>query len=171
MSTLDALRRAVDNYPGSRESLAPRLSKTAEVLRKELSGAATHKLGAVDALAIARMCVEAKTACAHDYAAVIAAECGGRFEPGTADDAADGPLQRVSALMRETADVTSTVIDALGDGVISDNELAQIEREICQAEAVLVRLRQCARAVNRAGKPRERGVLDLPVRHMTEPAS
>jgi len=39
--------------------------------------------------------------------------------------------------------------------VISGNELAQIEREIAEAEEVLRKLRQAARAVNAAGKPRE----------------
>ena len=34
--------------------MAPRLFKTDEVLRKELSGASTHKLGALEALALAR---------------------------------------------------------------------------------------------------------------------
>ena len=61
MSALDALRRGTDNYPGGRASLAPRIGKADEVARKELSGAASHKLGAVDALAIARMCCEAGT--------------------------------------------------------------------------------------------------------------
>lgn len=58
MSTLDALRRGVDNYPGGREVVAVRIGKTGEVLRKELSGAASHKLGAVDALTIARIACE-----------------------------------------------------------------------------------------------------------------
>lgn len=83
MSTLDALRRGVDNYPGGREVVAVRIGKTGEVLRKELSGAASHKLGAVDALTIARIaCEEGRPHC-YDYAAMVAQECGGRFEAKT----------------------------------------------------------------------------------------
>lgn len=47
MSLFDALRRGADNYPGSRPVLSLRIGKNDEVTRKELSGATTHKLGAV----------------------------------------------------------------------------------------------------------------------------
>jgi len=154
MSTLDALRRGVDNYPGGREVVAVRIGKTGEVLRKELSGAASHKLGAVDALIIARIaCEEGRPHC-YDYASVVAQECGGRFELVTGPMAdAPSPVAKVSKLVLETSHVTTAVIDAMQDGVISDNELAQIEREIAEAEEVLRKLRQAARAVNAAGKP------------------
>ena len=154
MSTLDALRRGVDNYPGGREVVAVRIGKTGEVLRKELSGAASHKLGAVDALTIARIaCEEGRPHC-YDYAAMVAQECGGRFELVTepAGEVAS-PVAKVSKLVLETSHVTSAVIEAMQDGVITDNELAQIEREIAEAEEVLRKLRQAARAVNEAGKP------------------
>ena len=154
MSTLDALRRGVDNFPGGRPVIAVRLSKPDQVLRKELSGAASHKLGAVDALAIARMCCEAGTPHCYDYAAYVAQECGGRFEVVTVAGAeVASPVAKVSKLVVETSHVTSAVIEAMQDGVISDNELAQIEREIAEAEEVLRKLRQAARAVNEAGKP------------------
>lgn len=154
MSTLDALRRGVDNYPGGREVVAVRIGKTGEVLRKELSGAASHKLGAVDALIIARIaCEEGRPHC-YDYASVVAQECGGRFELVTGPMAdVPSPVAKVSKLVLETSHVTTAVIDAMQDGVISDNELAQIEREIAEAEEVLRKLRQAARAVNAAGKP------------------
>ena len=65
------------------------------------------------------------------------------------------PVDKVSKLVLETSHITSAVIEAMQDGVISGNELAQIEREIAEAEEVLRKLRQAARAVNAAGKPRE----------------
>lgn len=159
---LDALRRAVDQFPGGRSVVALRMGKTDEVLRKELSGATTHKMGAVDALSIATLCIDAGVNVGQDFASAIAAECGGRFEPlgATAEQGKD-PVQRVSELMRETSDVTTLVIDAMQDGVVSDNELARIENEITQAELVLQRLRTAARAVNAAGKPRDHIVLPL----------
>lgn len=154
MSALDALRRGADNAPGGRAAIAVRLGKSDEVVRKELSGAASHKLGAVDALAIARIACEAGTPHCYDYAAYVAHECGGRFEllqepvAGVAS-----PMTKISKLVLETSHVTGAVIAAMQDGVISDNELAQIEREIAEAEEVLRKLRQAARAVNAAGKP------------------
>ncbi|MDH0776354.1 transcriptional regulator [Delftia tsuruhatensis] len=154
MSALDALRRGADNAPGGRAAIAVRLGKSDEVARKELSGAASHKLGAVDALAIARIACEAGTPHCYDYAAYVAHECGGRFE--LLEDgcsALASPVDKVSKLVLETSHITSAVIEAMQDGVISDNELAQIEREIAEAEEVLRKLRQAARAVNAAGKP------------------
>lgn len=154
MSALDALRRGVDNFPGGRAVVAVRLGKTDEVLRKELSGASSHKLGAVDALAVARMACEAGMPHCHDYAAYVAHECGGRFELLQEPAAgAASPVAKVSKLVVETSHITSAVIEAMQDGVISDNELAVIEREVAEAEEVLRKLRQAARAVNAAGKP------------------
>lgn len=166
MSLHDSLRRGADHFPGGRAVLSTRLGKGDEVLRKELSGAASHKLGAVDALAIARLCVEGRTPHCYDFAAFVAQECGGRFLPHDQPEpaAALNPMNKVSRLMRETSDVTSTVIEALSDGVISDNELARIEQEIAEAEDVLRKLRRAARATNAAGKPpAERPHIDLPV--------
>lgn len=164
MSLLDSLRRGIDHYPGGRASLRPRVdpSKSDEVFRKELSGATSHKLGAVDALATAVMCCEAGTPHCYDYAAHVARECGGEFRLlGESREPEANPVHRISGLVRETSDVTSIVIDAMRDGVISDNEMAVIEREISEAEEALRKLRQAARAVNAAGKP---GHLQLPVR-------
>lgn len=166
MSLHDALRRGADHFPGGRMVLSVRLGKGDEVLRKELSGATSHKLGAVDALAIARLCVEGRTPHCYDFAAFVAQECGGSFVPHDESESSTvlNPMTKVSRLMRETSDVTSTVIEALGDGVISDNELAQIEKEIAEAEEVLRKLRRAARATNAAGKPAaERNHVDLPV--------
>ena len=155
MTILDATRRAVDHFPGGRPVVALRLNKSDDVTRKEIAGTSpNHKLGAVEALAMAVMCIEAGGPNAYDYPIAVASECGGRFElANPATDPAASPVQRVSGLMRETSDVASTVIEAMTDGVITDNELAQIEREISEAEGVLQQLRQAARAVNFRGKP------------------
>ena len=174
-ATLDSLRRAVDAVPGGRPVVALRLGKSDEVLRKELGGAHTHKLGATDALAIAVLCCEADTPHAHDYASIVATECGGKFVPHDADaPVARSPVEKIASLMRETSDVTGAVLDAMSDGVVSDNELAVIEQEIAQAEDVLRKLRQAARAVNAAGKPaheRGRQLVGLPVIDMPAEAT
>ena len=167
MSLFDSLRRSVDHFPGGRVVISLRNGWNDEVTRKQISGAASHKLGAVDALAIARMCCEAGVPHCYDYAVYVAQECGGRFVPGEAavDAESLNPVNKIGRLVRETSDVTTTVLQAMQDGVVSDNELGQIEREIAEAEEVLRKLRQAARAVNQAGKPahERRTLLDLPV--------
>lgn len=159
MSILDALRRSVDSAPGGRPVVAIRIGKSDEVLRKELSGAPTHKMGANDAVAIARICVEAGTDHCYAYASAVAAECGGRFEvtQPAGSSLARGPVLRASDLVRETSDVVTAVIESMTDSVVSDNELARIEREISAAESVLQELRECVRRVNAEGKPQFAG--------------
>lgn len=158
MSAVDSVNRGVIHYPGARAALRARLfpEKADDSLRKELSGISSHKLGLADGIAIAAMCCELKTPHCYDLASFVAQECGGRFEPvdgaGPVAGAAS-PMTKISKLVLETSHVTGAVIAAMQDGVISDNELAQIEREIAEAEEVLRKLRQAARAVNAAGKP------------------
>lgn len=156
MSVLDAIRRGVEHYPGGRNSLLPRVDpqKSPEVFRKELAGGTNHKLGADTAATIAAMCCEVGTAHCYDYASAVAEECGGTFLPGISPEAAKkDPMTRVADLMRETSDIAGTVIAAMSDGVVTDNELARIEQEIAEAECVLRRLRQAARVVNARAKP------------------
>lgn len=168
MSLFDSLRRAVDHFPGGRAVISLRNGWNDEFVRKQLSGASTHKLGAADALAIARLCIEAGVPHAYDYAAYVADECGGEFRlKDGAPEPKTSPMQRVSTLAREAGDVTATFIEALADGVISDNELHNIEREIAEAEEALRKLRQAARAVNAAGKPKAEH-LYLPVLQMRD---
>lgn len=155
MTILDALRRSTSNTNGGRPAIATRLGKSDDVFRKELSGVSpNHKLGAVDALESALMCIEAGAPHAYDYAIAIAKECGGRFEVGAEEVATElSPMQRVSAVIRETSDVTAVFVDSMSDNVVSDNELIAIEREIAEAEAALQAMRRAARASNVASKP------------------
>lgn len=154
MSLFDTLRRAADHFPGGRSTISHRNGWNDEYTRKQLSGSASHKLGAMDALAIARLCIEAGTEHCFDYPAYVAEECGGKFVlDAQSPEPEQSPMRRVSVLAREAGDVTAVFIDALQDGKISDNELADIELEIAQAEEALRKLRQAARAVNAAGKP------------------
>ncbi|MGF6214391.1 phage regulatory CII family protein [Comamonas sp. 4034] len=172
MSAVDCVSRGLNNYPGGRAAIRARLcpDKVDDSFRKELSGAATHKLGLADGIAIAAMCCELKTPHCYDLANFIAQECGGRFElTSDSGPVEQSPVAKVSTLVVETSHVTAVVIDSMQDGVISDNELAEIEREIAEAEEALRKLRQAARAVNAAGKPAsERRHVVLTVRTMRE---
>lgn len=155
--TVAALKRGIKHYRDGLGDLADDLHCNAEVLRKELGADPGHKLGAVRAVHIARLLAERGGKHCHDFAAHVAEECGGRFEPlasgGAVDLVGAGPVQRIAPLMLEVTDITNQVLDAMADGAVSDNELAAIEREIAEAEEVLRKLRQAARAVHAAGKP------------------
>lgn len=132
MNSLDALRKMVDHYPGGRAAVAARLGKTDEVLRKELSGAATHKLGLVDAAAISEMCADAKSEHCEELATSISAASGGfvalpvREMSGVKQDLRADMAQ----LLKECSDAVLALTTALADDAISDNELRVIQREV-----------------------------------------
>ena len=169
--TRDAIDRTIAGYPGGREAMRVRIDpeKSPNVWQKEIAGNSAHKLDVDHAVdAAAKACAVGSPHC-YDFVTHVAQECGGKF---VADEAqpvrTHNPLEKISLLVRETGDVTGAVIEAMGDGVITDNELDVIEAEIAQAEEALRKLRRAARAVNAAGKPAHaRAVVELPVRETT----
>jgi hypothetical protein len=154
MNALDALRRMVDNYPGGRPAIALRLGKTDEVLRKELNGSPTHKLGLVDAVTIAQLCAEVESPNAQALAHCVAAESHGRF---TSDLAVPhvvpaSVVTGLSAHVHEAGQLVGAVLDSMTDGCVSDNELRSIERESADLVMTMQSLLESCRANNLAGK-------------------
>lgn len=156
MNTLDALRLMVDYYPGGMPAMALRLGKTEEVLRKELSGAHTHKLGVVTACLISTYCMEVQSVHSNAFATAVAASSGGfvrlevREMPSKQDVRAD-----MAGLLKECSDVLNQATDALADERISDNELRAIERELADVFSRGQDLLKNAQARNLASKPAE----------------
>lgn len=134
MNSLDALRRMVANYPGGRAALAVRLGKSDEVLRKELSGSsAHHKMGLGDAEQIAEMCREAGSAEAHALGTVFSFRAGMLALPASPADAGPRCLTSAAATaVHEVADVLVAITQSKADGNISDNDRADVQREIGQ---------------------------------------
>jgi hypothetical protein len=151
MNSLDALRLMVDAYPGGREAVALRRGKSPEVLRKELAGAPGFKLGVVDACAIAAMCAEVGSEHADAYALAVAAHGGTQVVPlPRREDGGADLVQRASAMVREAADVMSSVATAMADGAVSRNDLAAIEKEAAEASAAILSVLCAVRAAHRA---------------------
>lgn len=135
MDVLDSVRRAVRHYPGGLEAVAARLGKSPSTLEKELRAAPQYKLGAVDAAEIAAMCSELHTPHALDYPTRLAEQVGATLLPiphGLEPDSITAAA--VAELMRELADVVSSVAAAEADNEISANEL----KTICRQWAELV---------------------------------
>ena len=157
MNSLDALRKMVDNYPGGRAAMALRLGKTDEVLRKELSGAQSHKLGVTDAETINSLCRDANSEHRAAYANSVTSTSGGLFRLPVVDmisPAAVVNLQSFSAaVMRETADVAVSVAEGEADGNFSDNDLRSGMKEVEEARDALQRLEDAMRARHAACKP------------------
>jgi len=156
MNTLDALRKMVDHYPGGRPAMAVRLGKNDEVLRKELSGAPTHKMGVVDASMISTLCMEVGSPFADLYATAVAVGSGGfirlevRSMPTKQDVRTD-----VAGLLKESSDVLAKLTEALVDERISDNERRELEREMAEVFSKAQDLVKGIVARNIASKPAE----------------
>jgi len=154
MNSLDALRKMVDHYPGGRAAVAARLGKTDEVLRKELSGATSHKLGVVDATMIAEMCADAQSQRASAFANGLAALTGAFVALPVREMVGKQDLrQDAAALLKEGTDVLQALTVALADEAISDNELQTLEREVGDVFEKLQSLLRGAKANNSACKP------------------
>ena len=153
MTPQDALRQMAKNYPGGYESLAPRVGKTAEVLRKELSGDVKFKLGLSTATLISELCIEANTPHCHDFVNAIAAD-GGGFVRLPVMEMEGGPCvhRSISSVAQELSHVMSAALEGDADGVISDNDLVRIQKEAAEALAAIQQLVQTVEAKNKQGK-------------------
>lgn len=153
MTPQDALRHMAKNYPGGYESLSPRLGKTPEVLRKELSGDVKFKLGLATATLISELCIEANSPHCHDFVNAIAADGGGFIRLPVIEMSEVACIHRsISSVTTELSHVVTATLESEADGVISDNDLVRIQKEAAEALAAIQQLIQSVEAKNKAGK-------------------
>lgn len=153
MNPQDALRQMAKAYPGGYESLAPRVGKTAEVLRKELSGDPKFKLGLATSLLISELCIEAKCAHSMDFVNAVAADGGGFVRLPVIEMSEPFSVNRsISTVTTELSHVVSAALEGDADGHISDNEMARIQKEVAEALAALQQLTRAVEAKHAAGK-------------------
>ena len=123
MNLLDAAFNVVHDYKGGACSLAPRIGKNATTLAHELKGTGTAKLGLMDAQKI--------THATEDLRILQAwAEDAGQMLVPLPDVALVADDECMLALAKTAAAFGETVREVsmgLGDGKITDNELADIE--------------------------------------------
>ena len=153
MTPQDALRQMAKAYPGGYESLAPRVGKTKEVLRKELSGDPQFKLGLATALLVSEFCIEAKAPHSLDFVNAVAADGGGFVRLPVLETGAQVCVHRsISSVTTELSHVVTATLEGDADGHISDNDLARARKEIADAYVALQKLEQCLKAKHAAGK-------------------
>lgn len=129
MDVLDSVRRSVRHYPGGMDAVAVRLGKAPSTLEKELRAAPQFKLGAVDAAEIAAMCADAGTAHGLEYPTRLAEAVGCTLLalPPHGHGLDEVTAAAVAELMRDLAEVVTTVTTADQDNEISDRELRDIQ--------------------------------------------
>lgn len=129
MDILDSVRRSVRHYPGGLDAVAQRLGKSPSTLEKELRAAPQYKLGAVDAAEIAAMCVDAGTQHCLEYPTRLAEAVGCTLLalPPHGHGLDEVTAAAVAELMRDLAEVVTTVTNADQDNEISDREMRDIQ--------------------------------------------
>lgn len=154
MNSKDALRLMVASYPGGREVLAVRLGITDELLRKELSGVPTHKMGADRAEQISDFCIEAKAENCYAYLNALNARGGRLLELPVVDMAGKQDIRSgMASMLKECSDAVVVLTNALADDTVSDNELREVRREVLELFSVTQHVLNGAESNNSASKP------------------
>jgi hypothetical protein len=154
MNSKDALRLMVASYPGGREVLAVRLGITDELLRKELSGAPSHKMGADRAEQISDFCIEAKSEHCYAYVNALNASKGLMLALPVIDMAGKQDIRSgMASMLKECSDAVVALTKALADDTISDNELREVRREVLELFSVTQHVLNGAESNNAASKP------------------
>lgn len=135
-------------YPGGVRSLAPRIAKNATTLSHELNGTGGAKLGLLDA--------EAMTLLTGDLRILqaFALNCGQMLVPlPSVGDGVDDCMHRLASMAKEFGELCTEVATDMVDNVITDNELARIDRECGELMASIHILRESLARRNRESKP------------------
>lgn len=148
MSVLDAALTLARAYPGGARALGARMGKSN--LADELNpNVRTAKLGLEDAVTMQLF------AGAYGVLYAMAAELNHLPPVPMPEGLAVVDVQcmrTLSELVKESADVVSATVEALGDDDVSDNELARFDKEWGELIAKGQALRQQMAAKNAKGK-------------------
>ena len=127
MSVRDALYHTVHDYDGGAEALAQRLGKRGTSLCHEVRPPAgsTAKAGLLDAVKIMEISGD------HRALHAINAQLGYMaVQLPNLDGAPESTISHLAAMSKEFNDVVQAAAVSAADGVISDNELNQVQRQI-----------------------------------------
>lgn len=149
MGLLDAANKAVLNYKhGGRGTIAQRLGKSEETLRKELAGVEGCKLGAFDLFQILEWTED------EDLRAAIASHLGGVLMTlPSLDDAKKCPFNAIAELTEKNAAYTAEILKTFADGHVSKNEARRCEAKLVENIATQQAAIRLVRASYQAGVP------------------
>lgn len=149
MDILDAAYNVVHDYPGGPDSLGPRVGKNPVTLSHEVRQTGGAKLGLHTAEKLTQRTGDLRILQA------FAANCGQMLValPVLPEGVADDCMERLAVSAREFGELCTEVATDLADGVISDNELARIEKASGELVASVHALGVALAKRNQAGKP------------------
>jgi hypothetical protein len=148
-SVLYAASNTAEDFPGGITGMAAAIGKNKFSLAHELAETGTAKLGIRDALKMVKR--------SKDFRIITAAceVCGGVFVPlpQALTEPGNDLLADLGRLAGEFGDVVREVSADGADGVISDNEMARLEREWGELVSAGVQMMAHLRARHDASRP------------------
>lgn len=168
MNLIDAARNLARRFPGGIEAVALRLGKRDSSMRHELAGSDAYKLGLQDAELMTQMAVEQRVDNPLQILNTLAANCGAVVVPlPELHNGAGGTFEDLAATAKEFAEFVAITASAAADGVVTGNELREVDRELSELIGCAQRVRAGMAALHASGQP-ARATVELPVRHMSE---
>jgi|SRR5690606_6639188 len=125
MNTVDAAYHTVHDYPGGSESLGPRVSISAAVLRNKVNpNNSTHHLTFAEAQRVAAFTNDFRMlqAWAHAEGFLLV-----KAPVGAVDSSDMAVLEQVAAMMVAQGHFANEIHTALADGVVTKDEMQSIE--------------------------------------------
>lgn len=143
----DVAYNVVHDYPGGAESLGHRIGKSGTTLSHEVNGTGTAKFGLLDAEKVTQRTGDLRilVAFAGNFGQILV-PLPDVLLPS------DDCLLRLSDSAREFGELCGEVARDLSDGVISDNEMARIDKDCGQLIASVYALRESLAARNALAK-------------------
>ena len=135
MNVTDAADMTVHEYPGGSESLAPRLGMSPAVLRNKVNPN-NDRNHLTLAEAVRLMWVTGD----HRVLQALAGELGYVLSPMPMDESDAPVLDLVLSMGVTSGDLSRVIFDALADGVITPNEMQEIESRGHRGQAAALRL-------------------------------
>lgn len=154
MNVMDAARLVARDYAGGVEAVAARLGKAATSLRHELDpGYRTAKFGLADAVLLTQLTREMVGGPDLRIVTAFATEVGAMVIPLPEIASGATDMAAMTSTMREFGEYVARVGEVLADSRVTDNELADTERELGEMVQAAQRLQAMLKARNQAGKP------------------
>jgi hypothetical protein len=156
MSLLQAAREVVNGYPDRVHGMASRMAKKPDVLRHEIAGTGTNKLGLEDALDMTHFALEIRN---HPNPLAIlnrfAESVGAMVLMVPAGSQEDGPdyMTTFAKAAKEFGDLGRVMYERMADGNVSSNDLTEFDREWAEVVAVQQRLRKELQRTHDGRKP------------------
>lgn len=149
MDLMDAAYHVVHDYPGGAESLGPRVGKSPTTLSHEVAKVGAAKFGLETAARVTELSQDMR------ILAAFALRCGHMTLPlpELANPDNDTCIAELGIILSEVGELVRDTTDSLRDGVISDNEMARIDRECGVLVASIGHFLKIVRQKNAADKP------------------